>query len=120
MIKTSTTPNNNLNKDAEPDVVLVPPIFERDFRGRSRMAKSGYHYQFGRPALKWLFHDYLQGNDGGWSRVDLRPAEDPRVITRLKVAAGAPGGFVPAVAATLRFQPSDSNPLSFLDIKAGS
>ena len=44
-------------KDAEPDVVLVPPIFERDFRGRSRMAKSGYHYQFGRPALKWLFHD---------------------------------------------------------------
>ena len=28
-------------KDAEPDVVLVPPIFERDFRGRSRMAKSG-------------------------------------------------------------------------------
>ena len=84
------------------------------------MAKSGYHYQFGRPALKWLFHDYLQGNDGGWSRVDLRPAEDPRVVTRLKVAAGAPGGFVPAVAATLRFQPSDFNPLSFFDIKAGS
>ena len=107
-------------QDAEPDVVLVPPIFERDFRGRSRMAKSGYHYQFGRPALKWLFHDYLQGNDGGWSRVDLRPAEDPRVVTRLKVAAGAPGGFVPAVAATLRFQPSDFNPLSFFDIKAGS
>ena len=98
----------------------MPPIFERDFRGRSRMAKSGYHYQFARPALKWLFHDYLQGNDGGWSRVDLRPAEDPRVITRLKVAAGAPGGFVPAVAATLRFQPSDENPLSFFDIKAGS
>lgn len=36
------------------------------------------------------------------------------------MAAGASGGFVPAVAATLRFQPSDSNPLSFLDIKAGS
>lgn len=98
----------------------MPPIFERDFRGRSRMAKSGYHYQFGRPALKWLFHDYLQGNDGGWARVDLRPAEDPRVVTRLKVAAGASGGFVPAVAATLRFQPSDANPLSFFDIKAGS
>lgn len=88
------------------------------------MAKSGYAYAFARPQLRWLFSDYLQAP--AFARVDLRPAEDPRVVTRLKVDAGAmaaaaPGAAAPALGATLRFQPSlDANPLTFADVKAGT
>ena len=77
-----------------PPVVLVPPLFERDYRGRSRMVKSSFDYAFGKPLLKWLFHDYLW--PGAGARLDLRPAEDPRLVTRLRLladkAGGVPGG----------------------------
>ena len=42
------------------DAVLVPPLFERDFRGRSRMTKSAYDWGFYKPGLKWLFNDYVK------------------------------------------------------------
>ena len=85
------------------------------------MAKSGYTYAFARPQLKWLFSDYLQSP--AFARVDLRPAEDPRVVTRLKIDAGTgtPSALSPALGATLRFQPAlDANPLTFADVKAGT
>ena len=58
-------------------VVLVPPLFERDHRGRSRMANSSYDFLFAKPALKWLFHDYVDNNAHALLR--LSPGEDPRV-----------------------------------------
>jgi len=58
-------------------VVLVPPLFERDHRGRSRMANSSYDFLFAKPALKWLFHDYIDNNAHALLR--LSPGEDPRV-----------------------------------------
>ena len=36
----------------KPKLVLVPPLFERDHRGRSRMAKSSYDWLFAKPALR--------------------------------------------------------------------
>jgi hypothetical protein len=45
--------------DAAPKTVLVPPLFERDLKARSRMVKSAYEYQFAKPALRWLFKDYF-------------------------------------------------------------
>lgn len=45
--------------EPDPNVVLVPPLFERDHKARSRMAKSSYDYLFCRPALRWLFNDYM-------------------------------------------------------------
>lgn len=44
-------------------LVLVPPLFERDLRGRSRMAKSSYDWLFCKPGLKWLFRDYIRENE---------------------------------------------------------
>lgn len=37
----------------------VPPMFERDLKARSRMVKSSYDYLFAKPALRWLFDDYM-------------------------------------------------------------
>ena len=52
-------------------LVLVPPLFERDFRGRSRMTGSSYDWMFCKPGLKWLFNDYIRQNEG-YSIVRLR------------------------------------------------
>lgn len=51
----------------------VPPLFERDLRLRSRMAHSSYDFMFAKPALRFLFDDYLQPSGRGW--LNLRPAE---------------------------------------------
>ena len=55
-------------------LVLVPPLFERDHRGRSRMTGSSYDWMFCKPGLKWLFNDYMRQNEafGIWR---LRQAE---------------------------------------------
>ena len=70
-------------KEQVPQVVLVPPLFERDHRGRSRMAKSSYDYQFCKPQLRWLFNDYL------WpcatSLLRFSPAEDRRVSVKARL-----------------------------------
>jgi hypothetical protein len=46
-------------KHEPPKTVLVPPMFERDLKARSRMAKSSYDYLFSKPSLRWLFGDYM-------------------------------------------------------------
>lgn len=43
----------------KPKTVLVPPMFERDLKARSRMVKSSYDYLFAKPSLRWLFGDYM-------------------------------------------------------------
>ena len=70
-------------------VVLVPPLFERDHRGRSRMANSSYDWLFAKPALKWLFHDYLDNNAHALLR--LSPGEDPRVSITARVHSSLRG-----------------------------
>lgn len=45
-------------------LLLVPPLFERDFRGRSRMTKSSYDWMFCKPGLKWLMNDYIKPEAG--------------------------------------------------------
>ncbi len=64
-------------------MVLVPPLFERDHRGRSRIANSSYDWLFAKPALKWLFHDYIDNNAHALLR--LSPGEDPRVSITARV-----------------------------------
>jgi hypothetical protein len=49
----ATTPPN------KPKTVLVPPMFERDLKARSRMVKSSYDYLFAKTSLRWLFGDYM-------------------------------------------------------------
>jgi len=41
------------------------------------MANSSYDWLFAKPALKWLFHDYIDNNAHALLR--LSPGEDPRV-----------------------------------------
>jgi hypothetical protein len=36
----------------QPKTVLVPPMFERDLKARSRMVKSSYDYLFAKPSLR--------------------------------------------------------------------
>lgn len=68
-----------------PQFVLVPPMFERDLKGRSRFTKSSYDFLFAKRQLKWLFHDYLQpGWHGG---LFLSPPDDPRASVKAKLAA---------------------------------
>ena len=89
---------NFFKKEASPEVVLVPPLFERDHRGRSRMAKSSYDYQFCKPQLKWLFNDYLW--DCATSLLRFSPAEDRRMTVKARLGtlldspgSGSSGGF---------------------------
>ena len=55
----TSTVKNLLKRPQSDEVVLVPPLFERDFRGRSRMARSAYDWMFCKPGMKWLFNDYM-------------------------------------------------------------
>jgi hypothetical protein len=69
----------------KPKTVLVPPMFERDLKARSRMVKSSYDYLFAKPSLRWLFGDYM----GQGLNTVLRK---PRLVLRnahVDVAAGS-------------------------------
>ena len=48
-----------LEPELHNEVVLVPPLFERDHKGRSRLSKSSYDFLFCKPNLRWIFNDYL-------------------------------------------------------------
>ncbi|KAL3162528.1 hypothetical protein ABBQ32_010183 [Trebouxia sp. C0010 RCD-2024] len=108
-----------------PRVVLVPPLFERDHRGRSRMANSSYDWLFAKPALRWLFHDYIDNNAHALLR--LSPGEDPRVsiTARFHSSLRANKGRNVVVAEqnsgsmTLRYQVDPGEPLTFMDVKVG-
>lgn len=79
-----------------PEVVLVPPLLERDHRGRSRLTKSSYDFQFCKPQLKWLFLDYIKPGATGLLR--FSPVEDPRVSVKARLAI--PDQGVPSQAST--------------------
>ena len=74
------------------DVVLVPPLFERDHKGRSRLAKSSYDFLFIKPNLRWLFNDYLPVG-AVKSILYFSPPEDPRisVTARFKASVNSDG-----------------------------
>ncbi|KIY98614.1 hypothetical protein MNEG_9348 [Monoraphidium neglectum] len=94
-----------------PKTVLVPPLFERDLKGRSRMAKSSFDYQFAKPALRWLFEDYY--GQGLNSVLFFAPSADPRISVKAKIGSEDAGTL------SLRFQPLGlREPLCFADIKA--
>ncbi|RMZ56210.1 hypothetical protein APUTEX25_002400 [Auxenochlorella protothecoides] len=115
--------------DLPPSVVLVPPLLERERKGRSRFTKSSYDRQFARPQLELLFGDYL-GPDLR-SILHFAPPDDPRINVTAKL--GLPRGIGlgtgqsgteaagPAVGSmTLRFEPDPRHPYSFVDVKAGA
>eukprot|EP00891_Asterochloris_glomerata_P005399 jgi/Astpho2/5399/Aster-07351 len=108
--------------NAPPQLVLVPPLFERDHRGRSRMANSSYDWLFAKPALRWLFNDYMEGQARALVRIS--PGEDPRISITARFASslevqdrldhirlGKRSGGSMAV----RFQPDPAEPLTFID-----
>lgn len=72
------------------EVVLVPPLFERDHKGRSRLAKSSYDFLFCKPNLRWLFNDYLPC--GMKSLLHFSPPEDPRISLTARLAASTKVG----------------------------
>jgi hypothetical protein len=104
------------HSDAPPPVVLVPPLFERDLRLRTRMAHSSYEYMFGKPALRFLLEDYMQPSARAW--LNFRPAEDTRisVSAALDTPTSEPQRGTGVV--NLRYQPDPQDYLNFFDIKA--
>ncbi|KAK9787001.1 hypothetical protein WJX73_002243 [Symbiochloris irregularis] len=112
----STGMKKQKDKDS---LVLVPPLLERDHRGRSRMVKSSFDIQFSKLQLKWLFNDYLWPGANGLLR--FSPEEDRRITAKArmgssleKLGAGAAGML------SVRFQPDPNEYLSFVDLKAAS
>lgn len=51
----------------------MPPLFERDLRMRNRMAHSSYDYMFAKPAMRFLFDDYVNALGRTW--LNFRPTE---------------------------------------------
>jgi hypothetical protein len=84
------------------------------------MTGSSYDWMFCKPGLKWLFNDYMRQNEafGIWR---LRPSDDPRLTVHARlsvldkqISTGTTGRMA------LRFQPVVEEPLTFVDIKAGT
>lgn len=84
------------------------------------MTGSSYDWMFCKPELKWIFTDYMRQNEafGVWR---LRPSDDPRLTVHARLAVlnndistGTTGRMA------LRFQPVVEEPLTFVDIKAGT
>ena len=78
-------------KDETHEVVLVPPLFERDHKGRSRLAKSSYDFLFIKPNLRWLFNDYLPVG-AVKSILYFSPPEDPRISVTARFKASVNSG----------------------------
>lgn len=73
----------------------MPPLFERDLRLRSRMAHSSYEYMFAKPAMRFLFDDYVQPLGRAW--LSFRPSE---VRCRATSAGPHPPCGLPGAART--------------------
>ena len=78
-------------KEEIDEVVLVPPLFERDHKGRSRLAKSSYDFLFCKPNLRWLFNDYLPIG-AAKSILYFSPPEDPRISVTARLKASVKSG----------------------------
>ena len=79
------------DKEEINEVVLVPPLFERDHKGRSRLAKSSYDFLFIKPNLRWLFNDYLPVG-AVKSILYFSPPEDPRISVTARFKASVNSG----------------------------
>jgi hypothetical protein len=124
---------NGGKKNAKPQTILCPPLFERDLKARSRLAKSSYDYLFAKPALRWLLGDYF--DNGLNSVLFFAPPLDPRISVKAKLGnsaavlfGGAPPPPPPPDASSplggygnmaIRYQPLGPNePSNFIDVKA--
>ena len=79
------------DRDEINDIILVPPLFERDHKGRSRLAKSSYDFLFIKPNLRWLFNDYLPVG-AVKSILYFSPPEDPRISVTARFKASVDHG----------------------------
>jgi hypothetical protein len=73
----------------KPKTILVPPMFERDLKARSRMVKSSYDYLFAKPSLRWLFEDYF--GTGLNTVLMFAPSADPRISVKAKLGTAEAG-----------------------------
>ena len=113
-----------------PSVVLVPPLLERDRKGRSRYSQSSYDCLFSQPQLSALFDDYLYQDER--AVLHFSPQQEDQhvsVVAKLGVPrrtgaamaeAGGEGGQAEEAfgSMTLRWQPNTATPLTFFDVKA--
>eukprot|EP00898_Chlorokybus_atmophyticus_P008722 jgi/Chlat1/8851/Chrsp91S08180 len=116
---------NMLMKDEPPPkVVLVPPLFERDLRGRNRMAKSSYDFLFSKHARARLFGDYFADTRRAGLQIFLRPPEDNTVDVMVKLRAretehagvdGPPDRTIDGKVA-FRWQWLGDDPNAFMDV----
>ncbi|GAB4816115.1 hypothetical protein N2152v2_003161 [Parachlorella kessleri] len=102
--------------EVPPNVVLVPPLLDRERKGRSRFAKSSYDRLFAKPQLNILFGDYLAQDVRGL--LHFTPPEDERISVLAKLGVPQRGGESTAGSMTLRYQPLPGQPYTFFDIKA--
>ena len=116
----------SFSREANPSVVLCPPLFERDLKGRDRLARSSFDTLFCKPQLQWLFSDYMQ--PGVQSVLHFAPPDDPRVSLTAQFSAAldsdklrpagptAGAGAMPRIArASLRlFQRLGAKPLDLV------
>jgi hypothetical protein len=73
------------SKEQKQQYVLVPPMFEREVRTRSRFAKSSYDFLFSKQSLHWLFSDYLSLY-GLHGKLLLSPPLDSSVTVKTKLS----------------------------------
>jgi hypothetical protein len=134
MAADATSGSGGKKKNAKPQTILCPPLFERDLKARSRLAKSSYDYLFAKPALRWLLGDYF--DNGLNSVLFFAPPLDPRISVKAKLGnsaavlfGGAPPPPPPPDSASsplggygnmaIRYQPLGPNePSNFIDVKA--
>jgi hypothetical protein len=69
-------------------VLLVPPMFERDLRMRSRFSKSSFGYLFAKPSMKWLMADLLDVT-GPKAVLHFTPPADPSFTVKAKLSLDA-------------------------------
>ena len=69
-----------------PAVVLVPPMLERDLKGRTRFAKSSYDSLCCKKGLDRLMGAYL--DTGISSTLYFSPPQDPNISCKARVGLG--------------------------------
>lgn len=82
------------------------------------MAHSSYDFMFAKPALRFLFDDYLLPSGRGW--LNLRPAEDPRISVSALFDAPMQDPRQSSGLVNLRFQPDPEDYSTFVDVKASA
>ncbi|GAX78934.1 hypothetical protein CEUSTIGMA_g6374.t1 [Chlamydomonas eustigma] len=100
------------SRDEKRQYVLVPPLFEREVRKRSRFAKSSYDFLFSKQSLHWLFSDYLTVH-GVHGKLLFSPPVDPSITVKTKLSIASGSNMI------LRYQPYGPDQTgTFVEVKA--